>query len=72
MGSQLESGWVRQHAKIEVDDVEREEDGVERLEAESLFFGNFPEDFRVRMLALLESGGCSPCWCRGPLVGACR
>ena len=50
--------------------MEREEDGVERAEVESRLSGNFLEDFRVRTVALPESGGRSPCWCCGPPVGA--
>ena len=44
-----------------MDDVEKEEDDVEREEAESLLSRNFPKGFQVRMGALPELGGCSPC-----------
>ena len=60
MGSQPEPGWVRQHVETEVDDVERGEDGVEKEEVESRFFGNFPECFRVRIGVLPESRGRLP------------
>ena len=60
MGPPREFGWVRQHAETKVDDVEREEDGVEKEEVESLLSGNFPEGFRVKMGAHLESGGRLP------------
>ena len=49
MGPQPESGWFRQRAGTEVDDVGKQEDGVEREEAESQLFGKFPEGFRVKM-----------------------
>ena len=56
MGPQLESDWVWQRAETEVRDVGKQEEGVEREEAENPLSGNFSEGFQVRMGALPELG----------------
>ena len=58
---QPESDWVRERAETKVDDEGREDDGVEREEAESQLSGNFPEGCLAGMGARPESGGRSPC-----------
>ena len=67
-----EAGWVQQHVEIEADDVEKEEDGVEKGEVESRLSGNFPKGFWVEMGALPELGDRLPSWTRAASAGACR
>ena len=56
------AGWAWQRPEIDDDDAEREE-------VENLASGKLGADFRVRMEALPELRGRSPCW--GPPAGAC-